>query len=133
MGEVLQEILSEIKGVKSDVGDLKAGQARLESRFEGLETDVADLKTDVADLKTGQTRLETRIDSVEKGQARLETRIESEVIDKLRILFDAFQSHEDRLDCHEQRLDRLESKVDGISADTRFLVAQVAKLQELAK
>jgi len=37
-----------------------------------------------------------------------ETRMENEVIDKIRVLFDGFQQH-------EEKLDRIEQKVDAIS------------------
>ncbi|NPV54900.1 MAG: hypothetical protein HPY71_15530 [Firmicutes bacterium] len=63
---------------------------------------------------------------VEKGQLRLEARLETEVIDKVRALFDDREVQNDRLD-------RIESKLDDISTDTRYLVARVAKLEKSAK
>ncbi|MGE5584354.1 MAG: hypothetical protein ACM309_02280 [Bacillota bacterium] len=125
MEEVLQEILGEIRGMKSDIGDLKAGQVRLETRLDGVEEGQRRLETRLDGVEEGQRRLETRLDGVEEGQRRLdarlggveaeigevktgqlrlEARMESEVIDKIRILFDAFQSHQERLDRHEERL-----------------------------
>lgn len=57
MDEMLQQILAELKSLKSDVAGIKDGQER-------LEEDVAWLKTDVNGLKEGQERLETKMDNL---------------------------------------------------------------------
>lgn len=93
MEVVLHEILGEIRGMKSDISDLKAGQVRLDSRLERVEE--------------GQARLETWLAGIDGLLARLEARVESEITDKIRILFDAFRMHNERLDRHNKRLDRL--------------------------
>ncbi|MFZ5639161.1 MAG: hypothetical protein ACOY4Q_00495 [Bacillota bacterium] len=65
-----------------------------------LSEDVTTIKGDVSTLKGDVSTL--------KGDVRrLETRMENEVIDKIRVLFDGYHRHEDRLD-------RIEQKVDAI-------------------
>ena len=89
----LDRLEGDVTGLKGDVAELKAGQARLEGDVTGLKGDVAELKTgqarlegdvtglkgDVAELKTGQARLEGDVTGLKgdvaelkTGQARLE-------------------------------------------------------------
>ncbi|HHW40034.1 MAG TPA: hypothetical protein GXX19_02595, partial [Syntrophomonadaceae bacterium] len=67
------------------------GQAELASRLQNVEK--------------GQAELASRLQNVEKGQQRIEARLESEVIEKIRALFDARQV----------QLDYFESLKDGQS------------------
>ncbi|MGF2616362.1 hypothetical protein FZC84_01085 [Rossellomorea vietnamensis] len=53
MENILKQILGELQGIKTDVGDLK--------------TDVGSLKTDVLELKTGQARLENGLQKLQKN------------------------------------------------------------------
>lgn len=55
--QILQQILDELKIIKTDVSDLK--------------TDVSGLKTDVSSLKAGQERIEKKLDSVYEQTADL--------------------------------------------------------------
>jgi len=54
-------------------------------------THLTDIKTDVAELKEGQQKLEAKTD-------KLSVRMENEVIDKVRILFDAFQESQEKIE-----------------------------------
>lgn len=63
-------------------------------------------------LKDGQQRLDSKVD-------KLELRMESEVIDKIRVLFDA-----DKV--REEKVDQVIEKLDSIEIDTGYLVARVA-------
>lgn len=56
----------------------------------------------------------------------METRLKSEVIEKIRVLFDGWQAHEDKIA-------RIIDALDDISTDMRYLVARVVKLEKLAK
>lgn len=64
-------VLQELKGIKSDIGDLKAGQKRLEDRQSVLEE--------------GQKRLENRQSVLEEGQKRIENKLDA-VYDQTAIL-----------------------------------------------
>ena len=63
---------------------------------------------------------------IRKDLARLEYRMEHEVIDKIRALFDARAVHEDYFK-------RINARLDNIEIDTRYLVARVTRLEQLAK
>jgi len=55
-----------------------------------------------------------------------ETRMENEVIDKIRVLFDSFQQH-------EEKLDRIEQKVDAISVSISCRTLLALSLTEGAR
>lgn len=70
--------------------------------------------------------MDSRLKAVERGQLRFETRMENEVIDKIKILFDADKARNDKLN---QVIDKLHS----IEIDTGYLVSKVARLEKMAK
>ncbi len=63
---------------------LSEGQSRIESRMDKLESKV--------------DKLESKVDKLESKVDKLELRMENEVIDKIRILFDAREAQNQRLD-----------------------------------
>lgn len=196
MEDILREILGEIKGIKSDIGELRTGQVKMGARLDGLEKGQHNLEVRFGDLEKAQRNLEvrfdgleeaqrnlgvrfdgleeaqnnlatrldgleqgqlklvtridslekgqnglvtcldgfgqgllklaTRIDGLEKGQRRVEAHLENEVIGKIRVLFDAFQSH-------EERLNRIESRLEDVSTDIRYLVDRVVTVEKLAR
>ena len=67
-------VLQELKGIKSDIGDLKTGQKRLEDRQSILEEGQKRLEDGQSVLEEGQKRLEDRQSILEEGQKRLEDR-----------------------------------------------------------
>ncbi|MDH7577589.1 MAG: hypothetical protein QHH75_07090 [Bacillota bacterium] len=71
-----------------------------------------------------------QLDALQRGQLRLETRLESEVIEKVRALFDGFSLRGDQIETLQKRLDE---RMDSIETDTRYLVARVVMLEKLAK
>lgn len=75
--------------------------ARLTQEITEIKQGQQELKTDVTSLKEGQQELQAQV-------TKIETRLENEVIDKIKILFDARQA--DR-----ETLERLERKVDVIA------------------
>ena len=94
----LDRLEGDVTGLKGDVAELKAGQARLEGDVTGLKGDVAELKTgqarlegdvtglkgDVAELKTGQARLEGDVTGLKGDVAELKTgqaRLEEDVVE----------------------------------------------------
>lgn len=74
---------------------------------------------ELKNLKMGQERLESKTD-------KLEIRMENEVIDKIRVLFDA-----DKV--REEKLNQVIEKLDSIEIDTGYLVARVSRLEKEAK
>ena len=58
--------------IRADVGELKDGQKRLETRVGNLETGQQKLEAGQEELRAGQKRLETRVGNLEAGQEKLE-------------------------------------------------------------
>ena len=84
------------------------------------------IANELKSLNDGQSRIESRMDRLESKVDKLELRIESEVIDKVRILFDA-----DKV--REEKLSQVVEKLDSIEIDTGYLVAKVSRLEKVAK
>lgn len=84
------------------------------------------IANELKSLNDGQSRIESRMDRLESKVDKLELRIESEVIDKVRILFDA-----DKV--REEKLSQVVEKLDSIEIDTGYLVARVSRLEKVAK
>ena len=60
----------------------------------------------------------TQLESLQKGQLRLETRIESEVIEKIRGLYDDREVQQDTNQRITSTLERIEAKVDVLQMET---------------
>ena len=120
---ILLELVSEVRGIKTDVGDLKTDVKGLKTDVKDLQTNVANLQTDVEKLKTDVENLKTTVDRIDQTVIRIEV----EHGEKLQILFDAdiykrekFDSQGHTLERHEKILDKqsdeiylLKSKVQG--------------------
>ena len=52
------------------------------------------------------------LETLQRGQIKLESRVENEVIDKIRILFDARNVQNDRLERIENKIDDLDDKIE---------------------
>jgi len=127
MEKVLNQILAELQ-------TLKEGQTRVENRIGSLEEGQSRLENRIGSLEEGQSRLENRIGSLEEGQSRLETKIdkleikiESEVIEKIRALFDDRSVQMDYFTSIRDCLARVENRVEFLA---RQNVEHLTRLQE---
>ena len=75
------------------------------------------------ELQKNQVRSDTKVD-------KLEARMESEVIDKINILFDGYSLRGDQIENLQKHLDE---RLDSIEIDTGYLVSRVARLEKIAK
>lgn len=116
---LLQEILHELKGMKSELTDVKSEMADMRS-------EMTDMKTEMTNVKRELGSLNQRVGSLEAGQQKLAMKIENEVIDKIRALFD------DR-EMQNHRLDRIDVKLENIIVDLSYLVTKVSRLEKVAK
>ena len=98
MEKVLQQILEQLKALRSDVTGLQKGQ-------EALQANVTELRQGQDEIRQGQQNLQGQI-------TKLEVRLETEAFEKIGALFDGFQLHreileriEARLKAHDERLD----------------------------
>ncbi|MFZ5899504.1 MAG: hypothetical protein ACOYU7_10165 [Bacillota bacterium] len=135
MEKALQQILEKLTNIDSrlsnlekgqealhaDVSGLQEGQARLEKGQEVLRMDVTGLQEGQARLEKGQEVLRTDVGRLEKGQQRLELRLEHEVIEKVKVLFDA----------HSLYLDFFESIKDSQARTEESLELVYRRLIEL--
>ncbi|KJR98028.1 MAG: hypothetical protein VR68_12125 [Peptococcaceae bacterium BRH_c4a] len=144
----LQSLAVKIDSVDNRLEFVEKGQAGIETRLESfqkeVETRFESMDSRLESVEKGQSGIETRLESfqkevetrfesmdsrlasVEKGQLRLESRMESEVIDKIKALFDDREVRNDRLE-------RIESKLDVVASDTGYLMTRVTRLEALAK
>lgn len=102
MENILNQILAEMKTINQRVENIEQGQQQLKQ----------ELRADIQ-------KVESKVD-------KLELRMETEVIDKIRILFDA-----DKV--REEKLSQFVEKLDSIEIDTGYLVARVSRLEKVAK
>lgn len=72
-------------------------------------------------LQKGQTRLESHMDFLDKNQLKLETRIENEIIDKIRVLYEARSVQEDINTRIIEALERIETKIDVLQMETAHI------------
>lgn len=71
-------------------------------------------------LKTLQQH-SAQLETLQKGQQKLESRIENEVIDKIRILFDAREVQKDLNQQIINTLGRIEAKIDVLQLETAHI------------
>lgn len=121
--QILTEGQQKLTDGQSQLAD---GQQQLSNRLDLVEEGQVRIENRLGLVERGQVRLEKRIESVENGQVKLEMRLEHEVIDKIRALFDARQSQEEKLEC-------IMEKLNNISTNVSYLVARIVKLEELVK
>jgi len=141
MEEVLNKILTELQTLKEGqtrvenrIGNLEEGQSRLENRIGSVENRIDSLENRIGSLEEGQSRIENRIGSLEEGQSRIETKIdkleikiESEIIEKIRALFDGRSVQMDYFASTRDCLARVENRVDFLA---RQNVEHLTRLQE---
>ncbi|SFH30092.1 hypothetical protein SAMN05660649_04665 [Desulfotomaculum arcticum] len=81
-------------------------------------------------LTEGQSRIESRMNKLESKVDKLELSVETEVIDKIRVLFDGYSLRGDQIDKLQKHIDE---RLDSIEIDTGYLVSRVARLEKMAK
>ncbi len=111
--EKLNTLSNEMTEVKSTVGKLETG-------LESLSNEMTEVKSTVGKLETG-------LESVQKNQLRLEYRLESEVIEKIRALFDDRSMNQDYFISIRDTMARIENRVEFLA---RQNVEHIFKLQE---
>jgi len=90
-----EQILSILSDMRTDIRDLKAGQAKLEAGQARLEADVTGLRAGQAKLEAGQARLET-------GQVETNQYARAILAEIGRVEFDLVKPLERRMVMHEQ-------------------------------
>lgn len=78
--------------------------------FEKLDV----VESRLTSLEKGQSKLENRIEKVENTIDQLQLYVENKAADKLRILFDGWQEHEDKTADLAEKLDTLNANFDRL-------------------
>ncbi|MGI6144968.1 MAG: hypothetical protein ACOYED_04235, partial [Peptococcia bacterium] len=86
-----------VTGLKQDVTGLKQDVTGLKQDVTGLKQDVTGLKQDVTELKDRVTKIEIKL--------------ENDVAQKISVLFDGWQQHNDQLDRIEAKVSRHEELI----------------------
>jgi len=128
-----ENIEGEVKGVKSDIADIKADVTVLKDDVGGLKLDVtalkddvsglkidvgilkddvSGLKTDVTSFKDDMSGLKTDVKELKVGQRKLEIKIENEISEKIKALYDDRADVKEMLTSINMKLDNISEKVD---------------------
>jgi len=112
----------ELEPIKSDIGELKVGQERLEQKVDGLEQKVDGLESKVDGLEAGQKTMQLTVD-------RLELLMEHKLPEQMSLLSEGHEGLYSRLpDVNavfdlKQRVGALETTVTQNTDDIRDLKA----------
>ncbi|NLT94074.1 MAG: hypothetical protein GXW85_00800 [Clostridia bacterium] len=82
---------------------------------------VTNIEQKVANIETEQQAMKADISELKDGQLRLESRMETEVIDKVRALFDAREVQHDINQRIISTLERIEAKIDVLQMETAHI------------
>lgn len=106
--EILQEILSEIKGIKTDV--------------KGINTEISEIKTEISGIKTEVQNLNNRMDTVE---GKLD-----EQRDILRALEHRTEENSAQLTSLSENVNYIKGDIIKINSRLDYQVAEIAKTKE---
>ncbi|AJH77933.1 hypothetical protein [Heyndrickxia coagulans] len=130
MDEILQQILHELRDLKSDVSGLKSDVSSLKSDVSGLKSDVSSLKSDVSGLKSDVSSLKSDVSSLKSdvsslkvGQERIETKVDNLALE----LRSNFKFTNDKLEEHKSIFTVVSNEIKGIKGDIEFLSGKSGK------
>lgn len=121
------KIVSKVDILESKIDGVESSVTNLNSKVDALETSVGSLKGKVDGLENRFDGLDSKVDRLESTQLKVETRIENEVIDKIRILFDAHSLYLDYFASLRDGQARIE---DGIESLIRRSIDTNARITE---
>ena len=110
MEKLLKEILFEVTNLKSDISDLKQGQARLEEDISGLKQGQEKLEQDINEFKIGLHR-------IDKDQLKIENNNIINTIDEHKVKM--MEYIDIRTEVLNKRLFNLEVQVDKLIRKTK--------------
>lgn len=107
MENTLKQILEELQNLNQKVSNIEKEQQAMKEDQQSMKSDLQTMKTDISELKNSQLRLESRM--------------ETEVIDKVRALFDAREVQNDINERMISTLNRIEAKIDVLQMETAHI------------
>ncbi|MBP1916395.1 chromosome segregation ATPase [Lederbergia galactosidilyticus] len=115
--KILNQILVEIKEIKTDVSTLKEDVSTLKEDVSVLKEDVSTLKTDVSNLKEDVSTLKTDVSNLKEDVSTLKTDV-SNLKDDVSTLKAEQQKTTAHMAKMDERLSNLELKQDSIYKQT---------------
>lgn len=97
--------------IKKEAQAVKNTLEQVLGELQSLNKMISVIDSKVSNLEVGQQSMGADISSLKDGQLRMETRMETEIIDKIRALFDAREVQNDTNRLIVSTLRRIEEKV----------------------
>lgn len=115
LGTSVHNLDTRMGSLETKFDNLDTRMETIETKVDGLDNRMGTLETKVDGLDNRIGTLETSVGDLKAGQTKLETRIENEVIDKIRILFDAHSLYMDYFASIKDSQARLENNLDSLT------------------
>ncbi len=124
--KILQQILSEVTGIKGELADVKTDMADMKTELSSVKTDVASMKTELSVLKTDVGTLQTDLTSV-KAQLDENTKLTRAILDRQEETDARLESV--AMDVHKMQGDitSLKEDVSEIKSGLEFTFQKTAK------
>ena len=122
--ELLQAILFEVKGARTDLAEFKAETNRrldaLESRMGRVETRLDSLETRMDSLETQMHSLKTRMDSLETKVDVLDAKVDHQFADIAQAIYQVTTVISDKIDENERTISQKLSKLEAVVAQNCY-------------
>ena len=106
--EVLNLILSEMQGMKTDIQTFKSDMLDMKSDMQNMKTDMQDVKSDIQNLKTDMQdvksdirKLNVRVDNLESQLKQTERNLRKEIHKECSLVLDEVERVHAILDKHK--------------------------------
>ena len=115
LGTSVHNLNTRMGSLETKFDNLDTRMETIETKVDGLDNRMGTLETKVDGLDNRMGTLETSVGDLKAGQLKLETRNENEVVDKIRILFDAHSLYMDYFASIKDSQARLEDNLDSLT------------------
>ncbi|MHB8918487.1 MAG: coiled-coil domain-containing protein [Desulfocucumaceae bacterium] len=115
LGTSVHNLDTRMGSLETKFDNLDTRMETIETKVDGLDNRMGTLETKMDGLDNRMGTLETSVGDLKAGQTKLETRIENEVVDKIRILFDAHSLYMDYFASIKDSQARLENNLDSLT------------------
>ena len=99
--EVLNLILSEMQGMKTDIQTFKSDMLDMKSDMQDMKSDIQNLKADMQDVKSDIRKLNVRVDNLESQLKQTERNLRKEIHKECSLVLDEVERVHTILDKHK--------------------------------
>lgn len=103
--------------------------AQMQSDMTGMKADMAGMKADMVGMKTDMVGMKERLDQIDERSQRTAVLMETEVMDKLNLLYEGHGLIMETL-APKDRVDELEADVVVLKSAVKMLTQEVAELKK---